>query len=166
MKKGLFVIVLSILMSTCVVPVFSCWVYLQPDNLVEWSDLVIEATVKLPEGITVSTSNNWTGLKLKGQEDAIYPATFVVNEIVKNNGILAENQTEITIGTEKELWSFYMFDYMLSEGEKAVFFFIKTDKGLRLIDYPTYKLSKDENGLYKDDSGHFLGETLAITKQN
>ena len=163
MKKFAFIYVL--LLFACVVPAFSCWVYLQPDKLVEWSDLVVEATVKLPEGITVCTSNNRIGLKLQGQEDAIYPVTFVVNEIIKNNGILAENQTEITIGTERELWTFYMFDYMLSEGEKAVFFFTKTDAGLRLMDYPTYKLSKDESGLYKDESGHFLGETLAITEQ-
>ena len=153
MKK--FAFICAVLLLICVLPAFSLWVYLSVDELIERSDLVAEATVKLPEEIAKNMEEGDTILKLRTEKDVIVPVTFIVNEIIKNNDVLDENQTEITvdvpvIGTGGYSGSSASVDHVLSEGEKAVFFFKKTDKGLGLIYYPTYKLSKDDNGLYKD----------------
>jgi len=165
MKKGLFIIILSIILSACVVPAFSCWIGLSAGMLVGASDLVVEATVKLPEDIA-KTMDGGTILKLRAKEDVIVPVTFVINEVITNKDILDEDQKEIIVdvlimgtGTSK---SSIDFDYILSEGENTIFFFTKTDTGLRLMNYPTYKLSKDANGVYKDGFGDVLSETDLI----
>jgi len=157
MKKGLFIIILSIILSACIVPAFSCWIYLSPNDLVKQSDLAIEATVKFPEDIAKTMEDGDTILKLKAKEDVIVPVTFVINRVVKNNDVLEEDQKEIIVdvlimGTGREFWISTDFDYVLSEGEQAVFIFTKTDKGLRLIDYPTYKLPKSFIGELKEIS--------------
>jgi len=154
MKKFAFIYV--ILMLACVVPAFSCWIYLSPEILVGKSDLVIEATVKLPEDIAKTMEDGDTILKLQATENVIVPVTFVINEVIKNDDAIEENQTEITVDVKITgtgiIKSCRHVDYVLSEGEKAIFLFIKTEEGFRLTYYPTYKLSRD-------DSGNFVKKT-------
>ena len=155
MKKFAFIYV--VLMLACVVPAFSCWIYLSPNDLVKRSDLAIEATVKFPDDIAKTMEEGDTILKLKAKEDVIVPVTFVINRVVKDNGILEKDQKEIVVdvlimGTGREFWISTDFDYVLFEGEQAVFIFTKIGEGLRLINYPTYKLPKSFIGELKEIS--------------
>jgi len=168
MKNFAFIYVL--LLFACVVPAFSIWAYLPPEELIKSSDLVIEATVKLPSEITETLNDGKyngeytkTTYNDKLETDVICPVTFVIKDVVKDSGILKENETEINVdvlilGTKTKRWCTATVDYVLSENETAVYFFTKTDDGVKLIHYYIYKMYKDEAGnlIVKDENPYGL----------
>ena len=153
-----FTFIYALLLLVCIVPAFSIWAYWPPEELIKQSDLVIEATVKLPSEITeilndgtYNFSKDKTTYNNKFETDIIFPVTFSIKDVIKDSGILKKNQTEIDVdvlvlGTKTQRWCTVTVDYILSENETAVYFFTKTDNGVKLIHYYIYKMYKDEDG--------------------
>ena len=135
-------------MFVCVIPTFSVWAYLSPMELYNSSEVVAEATVKLPKNIAKRIGKDGTILDLQSKLDIVVPVTFVLKNVLKGQDILknGQNKIEMDIVIEKEDSEYICgrtVGYRLSDGETAIFLFDKTEKGLRLKHYPTYSLDRD-----------------------
>ena len=158
MDKLFTTVILTLLMSLMTLTSFGCWAPASPNELIKSADVVVDATVKYPEGSTEDHMKIYHWYKYYGKgTDFTYPVTLVIHKIIKNNKILDKNQKEIelVIDNGKNIGVSTHINFVFFDGERAIFLLKGKDKDeLQPYNYPIYKLQKKWNR-YVEKDNHF-----------